>query len=134
MSRAWTAKPHYAGSENDYNSALDLLSVFQTHLGIKSPRILPVFEAGSPQSRSATLSIPNITEPTAWIDTYYPLLGTPGERKLEILNDDGSVFWSANLEEKSEAGDPAGHWNDALGVWHALSKGGDVQVSFSHSI
>lgn len=80
------------------------------------------------QSRSATLSIPNITKPTAWIDTYYPLLNTPGERKLEVLNDDGSVFWSANLEERFEEGDPAGEWHDAVGVWHGLSKEGDVQV------
>ncbi|KAG8744905.1 hypothetical protein FRC10_009275 [Ceratobasidium sp. 414] len=86
-----------------------------------------VFEAGSPESRRATLSIPNITTPTAWIDTYYPWLDTPGERKLEILDDDGSVLWSADLEEKFEEGDPAGKWHDNLGAWHALSKGGEAR-------
>ncbi|KAG8697966.1 hypothetical protein FRC08_006210 [Ceratobasidium sp. 394] len=86
-----------------------------------------VFEAGSPESRRATLSIPNITAPTAWIDTYYPWLNTPGERKLEILDDDGSVLWSADLEEKFEEGDPAGKWHDSVGAWHALSKGGEVR-------
>jgi N-acetylated-alpha-linked acidic dipeptidase len=129
VSRAWTAKPHYAGSDNDYTSALEQLEVFQKHFGINPPKSSPVFDAGSAQSRQAILSIPNITEPTAWIDTYYPWLNTPAERKLEILNEDGTPFWSANVEETPAEGDPAGQWHDAVGAWHGLSKGGDVRVS-----
>lgn len=129
VSRAWTEKPHYAGSHNDYTSALEQLAVFQKHLGIKAPESSPVFDAGSTESRQAVLGIPNITEPISWIDTYYPLLNTPAERKLEILNDDGSTFWSANVEETPAEGDPAGEWYDAVGAWHGLSKGGDVKVN-----
>ncbi|KAG9124461.1 hypothetical protein FRC07_011553 [Ceratobasidium sp. 392] len=127
VSRAWTAKPHHAGSEGDYDSAVELLHTFQSHLGINPPKHSMVFEAGSPDSRQATLSIPNITAPTAWIDTYYPLLDAPSERRLEILGDDGSVLWSADLEEKFEPGDPAGEWHDSLGAWHAFSKSGEVR-------
>ncbi|KAG8744908.1 hypothetical protein FRC10_009278 [Ceratobasidium sp. 414] len=127
VSRAWTAKPHYAGTDNDYASALEQLEVFQKHFGIKPPKSTPVFDAGSSQSRQSILSIPNITEPTAWVDTYYSLLNTPAERKLEILNDDGTPFWSANVEETPAEGDPAGQWHDVVGAWHGLSRGGDVQ-------
>ncbi|KAG8716114.1 hypothetical protein FRC11_009163 [Ceratobasidium sp. 423] len=128
VSRAWTEKPHLAGTANDYHSSIQQLEVFRKHLGIKSiSRSPPVFDAGSKESRQAVLSIPNITEPTAWIDTYYPLLNFPDERKLEILNDDGTPFWSANVEETPAEGDPAGQWYDTIGAWHGLSKGGDVQ-------
>ncbi|KAG8693090.1 hypothetical protein FRC09_010752, partial [Ceratobasidium sp. 395] len=123
----WTAKPHYAGTDNDYTSALEQLEVFQKHLGIKPPKSTPVFDAGSTQSRQSTLSISNITEPTAWVDTYYTLLNTPAERKLEILNDDGTPFWSANVDETPADGDPAGEWHNVVGAWHGLSKEGDVQ-------
>jgi N-acetylated-alpha-linked acidic dipeptidase len=133
VSRIWTEKPHLAGSANDYYSAIQQLEIFRKHLGIKSSsKSLPVFDAGSVQSRQAVLSIPNITEPTAWVDTYYPLLNIPAERKLEILNEDGSPFWSADVEEKPAEGDPASQWYDTIGAWHGLSKGGDVQAgSFS---
>ncbi|EUC66758.1 vacuolar protein sorting-associated protein [Rhizoctonia solani AG-3 Rhs1AP] len=128
VARVWTEKPHLAGTANDYYSSVQQLEVFRKHLGIKpTSRSLPVFDAGSKESRQAVLSIPNITEPTAWIDTYYPLLNLPDERKLEILNEDGTPFWSANVEEIPTEGDPAGQWYDNIGAWHGLSKGGDVQ-------
>lgn len=129
VSRIWTEKPHLAGSANDYYSSIQQLEVFRKHFGIKSSKkTLPVYDAGSPQSRQAVLSMVNLTEPTAWVDTYYPLLNTPAERKLEILGDDGSILWSADVEEKPAEGDPAGKWYDTIGAWHGLSKGGDVQV------
>ncbi|QRV76487.1 vacuolar protein sorting-associated protein [Ceratobasidium sp. AG-Ba] len=127
VSRAWTAKPHITGSDRDYDSALEQLEVFQKHFGIKPPKKTPVFDAGSHESRQSVLSIHNLTEPTAWIDTYYSFLNSPAERKLEILNDDGTAFWSANVEETPAEGDPAGEWHDAIGAWHGFSKGGDVQ-------
>ncbi|CUA76771.1 Glutamate carboxypeptidase 2 [Rhizoctonia solani] len=128
VARVWTEKPHLAGTANDYYSSVQQLEVFRKHLGIKpTKKSLPVFDAGSKDSRQAVLSIPNITEPTAWIDTYYPLLNLPDQRNLEILNEDGSPFWSANVEETPAEGDPAGQWYDTIGAWHGLSKGGDVQ-------
>ncbi|KAG9124463.1 hypothetical protein FRC07_011555 [Ceratobasidium sp. 392] len=132
VSRAWTAKPHYAGTDNDYTSAIEQLEVFQKHLGIKPPKSIPVFDAGSTQSRQSILSISNLTEPTAWVDTYYSLLNTPGERKLEIINEDGTPFWSANVDETPAEGDPAGQWHNVVGAWHGLSRGGDVQGRIVH--
>ncbi|KAJ1311382.1 hypothetical protein OPQ81_009875 [Rhizoctonia solani] len=128
VARIWTEKPHLAGTRNDYYSSIQQLEVFRKHLGIKpTSGSLPIFEAGSKESRQATLSIPNITEPAAWIDTYYPLLNFPDQRKLEIINEDGTLFWSAKVEETPTEGDPAGQWYDTIGAWHGLSKGGDVQ-------
>ncbi|KAH7344942.1 Zn-dependent exopeptidase [Rhizoctonia solani] len=128
VARVWTENPHLAGTANDYYSSVQQLEVFRKHLGIKpASRSLPIFDAGSKESRQAVLSIPNITEPTAWIDRYYPLLNFPDQRKLEILNEDGTPFWSANVEESPAEGDPAGQWHSTIGAWHGLSKGGDVQ-------
>ncbi|CAE6386040.1 unnamed protein product [Rhizoctonia solani] len=133
VAKIWTEKPHLAGTENDYNSSVQQLEVFRKYFGIKSAsKYLPVFDAGSKESRQAVLSIPNITEPTAWIDTYYPLLNFPDQRKLEILNKDGTPFWSANVEETPAEGDPAGQWYNTIGAWHGLSKGGDVQGKLVH--
>ncbi|ELU41729.1 vacuolar protein sorting-associated protein 70 [Rhizoctonia solani AG-1 IA] len=116
VARVWTEKPHLAGTANDYYSSVQQLEAFRKHLGIKSTsKSLPVFDAGSEESRQAILSIAHTTEPTAWIDTYYPLLNYPKERKLEILNEDGTPFWSANVEEAPAEGDPAGQWYDTIG-------------------
>ncbi|CAE6501065.1 unnamed protein product [Rhizoctonia solani] len=117
VSVEWTSKPHLAGSENDYKSAIELLRAFQTHLGIPCPEPLPVYDAGTPDSRNAILDMSKLEQPKAWIDTYYPYLETPGERVLEIVNADGTVFWRANLEE-----------GDAIGAWHAWSKSADVKA------
>lgn len=91
-----------------------------------------MFDAGTPESRNATLGIAGLTKPTAWIDTYYPLLDTPRERKLEILREDGSIAWSADLEEKEDDLDEAAKYAKAVGAWHAFSKHGDVKVCFIH--
>ncbi|CAE6535127.1 unnamed protein product [Rhizoctonia solani] len=111
----WTSESHLAGSQNDYKSALDLLHAFHKHLGISCPEPLPIYDAGTPESRNAILGISKLEQPKVWIDTYYPLLENPGEQRLELLNAEGTVSWSANLEE-----------GDAIGAWHAWSKSADV--------
>ncbi|CAE6538397.1 unnamed protein product [Rhizoctonia solani] len=121
VSSSWTSKPHLAGSQSDYESAVDLLRAFQNNLVIQSPESLPVYDAGSPESRNAILGISELEQPKAWIDTYYPLLETPGERRLEILDPDGTVSWSANLEEHPPEA------SGVTGVWHAWSQPGDVK-------
>ncbi|KAJ1300407.1 hypothetical protein OPQ81_005227 [Rhizoctonia solani] len=121
VSRSWTGKPHLAGSKNDYDSAVELLRAFQKNLDIGPPESLPIYDAGSPESRNTILGIPELEGPKAWIDTYYPLLETPGERRLELLDADGTISWSANLEEHPT--EVAG----AVGAWHAWSKPGEVK-------
>jgi N-acetylated-alpha-linked acidic dipeptidase len=108
------------------------LDLFQTQLGIAKPEDEPLFDAGSRQSQRAihgTTTIPRrISRPIAWIDTYYPILNTGVDRKLEILNEDGSIHWTANLEEDGDDADPeAGKYRHAVPTWHGLSKGGDVR-------
>ncbi|KAL5632103.1 hypothetical protein ACGC1H_000206 [Rhizoctonia solani] len=116
VSAEWTSKPHLAGSPNDYESAVELLQAFQDHLDIPHQEPLPIYDAGTTESRNTILGISELEQPRAWIDTYYPLLETPGERKLEILDANGAVSWSANLEE-----------GDAISAWHAWSKSADVK-------
>ncbi|CAE6463636.1 unnamed protein product [Rhizoctonia solani] len=121
VSKSWTSKPHLAGSQNDYESALELLRALQSHLGVDHIEPLPVYEAGSPESQNAILRISELERPSVWIDTYYPLLETPGERRLELLDSEGAVVWKAKLEEHlTDTG-------DAVGAWHAFSKSGDVK-------
>lgn len=108
----------------------------QTHLGIAKPEDEPLFDAGSRQSQRAirgTTTLPRrITRPIAYIDTYYPILNTGLEHKLEILEDDGSIYWSADLDEDGDETDPAGKYNDAVPTWHGLSKDGDVAGPLIH--
>jgi len=130
-SRRFGTKPHLAGSEQDLATARMFLDLFQTHLGIAKPEDEPFFDAGSRQSQRAirgTTTFPRrITRPVAWIDTYYPVMNTGLEQRLEILESDGSVRWTATLEEDGDDADPeAARYRTAVPTWHGLSKGGDV--------
>ncbi|KAI0068619.1 Zn-dependent exopeptidase [Artomyces pyxidatus] len=127
-SRQYATKPHLAGSDGDLQTAEDFLHLLQRELNVSKPREQAIFPAGSEASRNATLSITNLTEPTAWIDVYYPVMNTPLDRSLEILSDDGEVVWSAELEEVADETDgDAWTYFDAVPTWHGLSRGGEVQ-------
>ncbi len=127
-SRQYATKPHLAGSTGDYETAKDFLALLQTELGIEAPPTLPVFSAGSPESRNATLGISKLKDPTAWIDTYYPVMNTPLDHSLEILDEDGTAVWTAELEEVADETDPdAGKYYEAVTTWHGLSKGGSAK-------
>lgn len=66
-------------------------------------------------------------KPFAWIDKYFPVLNTPLDRHLEILDEDGNVAWKANLEEVVDQTDEDAHkYFDAVPAWHGLSKDGNV--------
>lgn len=67
-------------------------------------------------------------EPTAWINTYYPVLNFPLNHSLEILGEDGNPIWTAELEEVSDATDPeAAKYATAVLAWHGISRGGEAQ-------
>lgn len=118
-----------AGTPQDYVTAIDFLHLLQKELGIPKAVIDPVFSAGSVESRNATLSITEADKPSAWVDVYYPVMNTPLDRSLEILDDDGTVAWKADLEEVTEnILDPeAGKYATAVPTFHGLSRGGEVQ-------
>ena len=81
--------------------------LLQQELGAAAPSIgQPIYSAGTVESRNATLSIPTLNKPTAWIDVYYPVLNTPLNHSVEILNEHGDAVWSAPLEEEADETDP----------------------------
>ncbi|KAF9226672.1 Zn-dependent exopeptidase [Gyrodon lividus] len=128
-SRLYASKPHMAGSPGDLDTAKDFLALLQHELGIQQPSFeFPIFSAGTSKARAATLNVSSYTEPTAWIDTYYPILNSPLNHSLEILGDDGSPIWTAELEEVSDEADPyAAEYATAVLAWHGLSCGGEAQ-------
>ncbi|KAJ6539618.1 hypothetical protein B0H19DRAFT_1179844 [Mycena capillaripes] len=127
-SRLFATKPHLAGSEGDLQTAKDWLNLLQTEWGIKSPEVEPIFDAGSTESQHATNSIPKTRTPKAWIDVYYPVMNTPLDRSLQVLDKDGEVVWEADLEEVADDTDPeAGEYYKAVPTFHGLSAAGDVQ-------
>lgn len=126
-SRDYATLPHVAGSDQDLVTAKYVLHHFQKSFDISPSSVEPVFAAGSVESRNATLNIQFTKEPRAWIDTYYPLMNTPLNHSLEILDKDGSVAWSAQLEEDGDPLDEdAANARTAVPVFHGLSKDGNV--------
>ncbi|GBE79946.1 Probable glutamate [Sparassis crispa] len=127
-SRQYATKPHLAGSPGDLTTAKDVLTLLQEELDAAVPESEPIYSAGTQASRNATLSITSLSAPTAWIDVYYPVMNTPLDRSLQILEEDGSVVWNADLEEVADETDPeAGEYKDAVPTFHGLSRGGEVQ-------
>ncbi|KAG8924453.1 hypothetical protein FRC02_010413 [Tulasnella sp. 418] len=125
-STEFASAPHLGGSTIDHDQAKRMLQIFQQELGISPPEVYPEFDAGSEESRNATLLITQLDQPAAWIDTYYPILNTPLTRELQILGDDDSPIWNADVEEVENNLDPAGKFAKTIGAWHGLSKEGDV--------
>ncbi|KAI0677384.1 Zn-dependent exopeptidase [Trametes maxima] len=127
-SRQYATKPHLAGSPGDFETAKDFLKLLQTELGTTVPAALPIYSAGTPQSRNATLGITKLTAPTAWIDTYYPVMNTPLDHSVEILDEQGNTVRALELEEVADGTDPeAGEYYDAVTTWHGLSRGGSAK-------
>ncbi|KAI0353001.1 Zn-dependent exopeptidase [Trametes cingulata] len=127
-SRQYATKPHMAGTPGDFETAKDFLKLLQTELGVAAPASLPIYSAGTPESRNATLGITKLKAPTAWIDTYYPVMNTPLDHSLKILDEDGDAAWTAELEEVADDQDPeAGKYYDAVTTWHGLSRGGSAK-------
>ncbi|KAJ7068555.1 hypothetical protein C8F01DRAFT_1227625 [Mycena amicta] len=129
-SRLFATKPHLAGSDGDLRTAKDFLKLLQTELGISTAADSGselIFDAGSPQSRDATNSIPKTKKAKAWIDVYYPVMNTPLDRTLEVVDTKGKVVWKANVEEIADDADPASDYVEAVPAFHGLSASGDVQ-------
>ncbi|KJA29915.1 hypothetical protein HYPSUDRAFT_126892 [Hypholoma sublateritium FD-334 SS-4] len=127
-SRAYATKPHMAGTVGDLATAREFLELLQRELGISDvhPEDV-VFKAGSAESQRATRSVSKANKPHAWIDTYYPVMNTPRDRILEIVDDDGKSLIRTSLVEFSDPTDPdASKYNDDVPTFHGLSRGGDV--------
>ena len=127
-SRAYATKPHMAGTVGDLATAREFLELLQRELGISDTHPEDVvFKAGSADSQRATRSVSKTNKPYAWIDTYYPVMNTPKERILEIVDDDGKSLVRTSMVEFSDPTDPdASKYNDDVPTFHGLSRGGDV--------
>ncbi|KIY49445.1 Zn-dependent exopeptidase, partial [Fistulina hepatica ATCC 64428] len=130
ISREYATHPHLAGSVEDFEDAKVILELFQTEFGIPPPKEVPVYPAGSPESQAATLSLTTRhgpRHPTAWVDKYYPVMNTPLDRTLEILNGTDKAIWSADLVEDGDPLDPeAAKYRDAVPTFHGMSVGGQA--------
>lgn len=119
-----------AGTDGDFATAELFLSTLQEAFGIEAPKRKPVFEAGTHESQDATRGIVERESPSAWIDTYYPVMNTPLERFLQITDHNGKVIWNADLKEhvpKGDHADPdAAEYADDVPTFHGLSVSGDV--------
>ncbi|KAI6047518.1 Zn-dependent exopeptidase [Pisolithus marmoratus] len=129
-SRHYAARPHLAGSAEDFQYAKDVLSFFQRELGISPPSTDPIFDAGTPESRQATLSTTSTLEhPSAWVDVYYPVLNTGDADgiSLAILDSDNQPIWTADLLEDGDPGDEAAaNYKHAIPPWHGMSAAGEA--------
>lgn len=111
-SRAYATHPHLAGSSEDLLDAKTILHLLHDELGIHKPLHLPIYNAGSGLSRNATLLLTDPhapAHPTAWIDTYFPVMNTGLEQSLDILDSDGISTWSADLVEDGDPRDEDAH-------------------------
>ncbi|KAF8551485.1 Zn-dependent exopeptidase [Imleria badia] len=129
-SRYYATHPHLAGSQADLQDAKDVLSFFQNEFGISSSSVEPIFDAGSPESRQATLSTTSeLKSPNAWIDVYYPVMNTGNADgiTLDILGQDGESIWTADLlEDGDPADETAAKYKHAIPPWHGLSAAGEA--------
>lgn len=127
-SRAYATHPHLASSKEDFEDAKVILKLFQEEFNISAPPDVPVFPAGTEASRNATLSIRRLSGPTAWIDVYYPIMNTPLDRALQIVDGDGNTIWDADLVEDGDPLDPeAAKYKDYIPTWHGLSRNGEAE-------
>ncbi|EAU84674.2 vacuolar protein sorting-associated protein 70 [Coprinopsis cinerea okayama7 len=115
-SRKYATHPHLAGAPEDFEDARTILRLFQQEFGIRKPKEEPIFRAGSRQSRHATLGLTRgflPKRPTAWIDTYFPILNTPLDRHLQKKK---ATHWTED----------AAKYRLAVPVWHGLSFHGEA--------
>jgi len=115
-----------AGTPGDLETAKLFLREAQKHLHITPTHDLPIYDAGTEESRNSILDISHLHSPKAWIDTYYPVMNTPGERSLQALNKDGSVLLNIELEEPYDPTDPAGKLGNAVPAFHGFSADGEA--------
>ncbi|TFK28865.1 Zn-dependent exopeptidase [Coprinopsis marcescibilis] len=129
-SRLYATRPHLAGSTGDLETAKEFLHLLQRELGIPQSSE-PIYSAGSHASRDATLSItaskPKSQKPRAWIDTYYPVMNTPLDRYVQVVDEDDTVLLDLDLAEIADDTDPdAAKYSNAVPPFHGLSPSGNV--------
>ncbi|KIL00497.1 hypothetical protein PAXRUDRAFT_821584 [Paxillus rubicundulus Ve08.2h10] len=128
-SRYYATHPHLAGAPEDLQDAKDILSLFQKEFGISSSAE-PIFDAGSTESREATLTTTSkLNKPNAWIDVYFPVMNTANADgiSLELFGLDGESVWAADLLEDGDPRDEtAAKYKHAVPPFHGFSASGEA--------
>lgn len=129
-SRHYATHPHLAGTLEDFQDAKDILAFFQSEFGIPTPATEPIYPAGSPESRDATLSSSSkLSEPAAWVDIYYPVMNTGNADGMvvELLGDLDEIYWKADLLEDGDPRDEtAAKYKHSVPPFHGFSAAGEA--------
>ncbi|KAG2152653.1 Zn-dependent exopeptidase [Suillus bovinus] len=129
-SRDYATHPHLAGAVEDFQDAKDILALFQSEFGIPTPPTEPIYPAGSPESREATLGTTSkLTKPAAWVDIYYPIMNTGNAdgMALELLGESDQPIWKADLLEDGDPRDEtAAKYKHSVPPFHGFSAAGEA--------
>ncbi|MCO5565621.1 hypothetical protein L7F22_019295 [Adiantum nelumboides] len=140
--RGYTQTTHVAGSNADYDSAIQVLQQWGESLGADLPKNLDdlVFDAGSEQSIHYMTSTRQdqknkqgfapknpLGKPRAWVDTYNVWLNYPVSSSLTLSkeNETDRPYYRASLTEDILPKDPTSI--DGLPTFHGYSKSGKAK-------
>jgi N-acetylated-alpha-linked acidic dipeptidase len=114
----------------DFQDAKDILALFQSEFGIQTPTTEPIYPAGSPESREATLSTSSkLSKPAAWVDIYYPVMNTGNADGMvvELLSENDQPVWKADLLEDGDSRDEtAAKYKHSVPPFHGFSAAGEA--------
>jgi N-acetylated-alpha-linked acidic dipeptidase len=114
----------------DFQDAKEILALFQSEFGIPTPATEPIYPAGSPESREATLSASSkLREPAAWVDIYYPVMNTGNADGMvvELLGESDQSVWKADLLEDGDPRDEtAAKYRNSVPPFHGFSAAGEA--------
>ena len=131
----YTNVSHVAGSDSDYNSALQILNEWADLVGAPLTDDLNqlVFEAGSPQSQAYLKGVDGHDGFRAWTDTYAVWLNYPINSSLPLAKPHqlDEPYWKASLKEDVLDADPTS--SRGVPLFHGYSASGSVsaQVVFA---
>ena len=131
----YTNVSHVAGSEGDYNSALQILQEWGNLIGAPLTDDLKdlVFDAGSAESQAYLTGAQGKQGVRAWTDTYAVWLNYPINSSLTLAKPDqpGQPYWTANLQEDVLDADPTS--SRGVPLFHGYSASGSVsgQIVFA---
>lgn len=131
----YTNVTHYAGTDGDYNSAIQILEEWGNLIGVPLTENLKdlVFDAGSAESQAYIKGSDGKDGVRAWTDTYAVWLNYPINSSLTLAKPDqlDKPYWTASLKEDVLDADPTS--SRGVPLFHGYSASGSVsgQVVFA---
>ncbi|PWY97729.1 Zn-dependent exopeptidase [Testicularia cyperi] len=131
----YTNVSHYAGTETDYNSALQILEEWGQLVGAPLTDNLKelVFDAGSAKSQAYLTGAGDKTGVRAWTDTYSVYLNQPINSSLTLAKPDAedAPYWTAKLAEDVLEKDPTSGRGVPLFHGYSASGAASGQIVFA---